>query len=227
MIAADQVPVSDIHWARAVRIIPSRFPPINVFESITDPADLDEVYRVESLTNDRLREQAGDISLVRPEDRVTGPGTTPIMAAFTHPSPSRFTDGTFGIFYASRDQDTAVEETCYRRELFCRDGRLGPIDLEMRVYRCDVTGHFRDLRGLRAARPELYNPTDYAASQRYGANVRVAHEDGICYESVRRNGGECIAAMKPNRISNCVQSAHLMYKWDGTKISAVGDLRAR
>lgn len=227
MTAINQVPISAVQWNRAARIIPSRFPPLDVFKSVTDPADLEEVFRVEGLTNDRLREQAGELHLVHPDDRVAGPGTTPIMAAFTHPSPSRFTNGTFGVFYASRDLDTAIDESCYRREVFCRENRIGPIDLEMRVYRCNVAGDFRDLRGLRAARPELYDPNSYAVSQEFGAQVRTAREDGICYESVRHASGECIAVMKPNRISHCQQSAHLVYKWNGEKISAVGKLRAR
>src|SRR3546814_4091279 len=69
------------------------------------------------MTNDRLRDEAGDLSLVPPEDRVAGPGTTPIMAAFTHLNTegSRFTDGSFGVFYAGLTIETAIAETKHHR----------------------------------------------------------------------------------------------------------------
>lgn len=56
--------------------------------------------------------------LVPPEDRVSGPGTTVIMAAFTHlnPAGSRFSDGTYGVFHSANNIDTAIGETrhlCY------------------------------------------------------------------------------------------------------------------
>ena len=81
-------------WDTAWRIINSAFPPISVFEDTLDPADLDIAFALESLTNDRLRDQAGLIARVTPQDRLCGAGSTPVMAAFTHIGrASRFTDG--------------------------------------------------------------------------------------------------------------------------------------
>jgi len=58
--------------------------------------------------------------LVPIEDRVSGPGTTPIMAAFTHLNPegSRFSDGLFGLYYCSQRLETAWAEVRYHRERF-------------------------------------------------------------------------------------------------------------
>ena len=90
------IPVTATSWSPCYRIIPSRFPPIGLFEKVADPDDLEAVFQIEAMTNDRLRDEVGILALVPPEDRVSGPGTTPIMAAFTHLNPdgSRFTDGT-------------------------------------------------------------------------------------------------------------------------------------
>src|SRR5690606_26256887 len=80
------------------RLIPSHFPPIALFENLLDPRELDAAYALESLTNDRVRDQVGNIALVSPDDRVTGNGTTAIMAAFTHVGiESRFTKGLYGV----------------------------------------------------------------------------------------------------------------------------------
>ena len=83
----DEIQTRIIAWQPCYRIVPSRFPPIGLFEDVAEPADFEAVYEIEAMTNDRLREEVGDIALVALEDRVSGPGTSPIMAAFTHLNP--------------------------------------------------------------------------------------------------------------------------------------------
>src|SRR5437660_11568940 len=87
-------------WRPSHRLVPSRFPPIGLFDRVARPEDLDAVFAVEAMTNDRVRDETGQLALVPPDDRVSGPGTTPIMAAFTHLNPegSRFSDGSFGVY---------------------------------------------------------------------------------------------------------------------------------
>jgi len=116
------IDVARIRWRPSWRIVPSRFPPIQLFERVADPADLEAIAVIESLTNPRLREEIGELGLVPSGDRVSGPGSSVIMAAFTHlnPAGSRFTDGSFGVFYAAADMETAIAETKYHRERFLR-----------------------------------------------------------------------------------------------------------
>src|SRR5690625_2335852 len=101
-------PEKRIRWTRAYRIVPSRFPPVGVFDRIADPEDLDALFELESMTNPRLREEAGALALVPPDRRIGGPGATPVMAAFTHLNPegSRFSDGSYGVFYAAHGVST-------------------------------------------------------------------------------------------------------------------------
>ena len=85
-----------VGWPRAWRIIASRHPPIDLFERLTpDPAIWEALIALEELTNPRVRDEVGDIALVAPEDRVSGPGASYVMASFTHRNPkgSRFSDG--------------------------------------------------------------------------------------------------------------------------------------
>jgi len=51
----------DLSGRRQYRIIPSRFPPIEVFESLADADELEILYAIEGLSNDRLRAAAGDL----------------------------------------------------------------------------------------------------------------------------------------------------------------------
>jgi hypothetical protein len=49
---------------KAHRIIPSYYPPIDLFERIYDtPEELAIAFEIESMTNDRLLDEAGDLQL--------------------------------------------------------------------------------------------------------------------------------------------------------------------
>lgn len=195
---------------------------------MSDPADLEAVFALEALTNPRLRDEAGDIRLVPPHERVSGPGSSIIMAAFTHLNPegSRFSDGSFGVFYAAGDLDTAIAETRYHREGFMRATAQGRMELDMRVYLVDVAAAPHDLRGRRSEYPLVYHDDDYAAGQQLAAKLRRTGSDGIAYDSLRRPGGACLALFRPRLISNCRQERHLCYVWDGARIASVYEKRA-
>jgi len=222
------IPVTQVEWKPSWRIIPSRFPPIQLFERVTDPDDLEAIFVIESLTNPRLRDDVGDIRLVPPEDRVSGPGSSIIMAAFTHLNPvgSRFTDGTYGVFYAANDLATAIAETAYHREVFMRATGEGRMELDMRVYLVDLVAALHDLRGRKAEYPLVYHTDNYAAGQHLAATLRKDGSNGIAYDSVRREGGECVAIFRARLLSSCRQERHLCYVWDGTRISSIYEKRA-
>ena len=221
------IPVTEVRWQPCYRIIPSRFPPIALFEAVADPADLEAVFQIEAMTNDRLREQAGDLALVPPEDRISGPGTSAIMAAFTHLNPegSRFTDGSYGVFYAGLTLATAIAETRHHRARFLAATDEPAQELDMRVYAVDLDASLHDLRGAREALPALYDRDTYAVSQETGGRLRDEGANGIVYESVRDAAGECAAVFRPRLLSNCRQERHLTYVWDGSVITTVYEKR--
>jgi hypothetical protein len=222
------------HAARAVRfspchrIVASRLPTIYLFERVADPADWEALYKLESMTNPRIRNEVGELSLVPVADRVSGPNASVVMAPFTHLSPqgTRFTDGHFGAYYAAESIDTAIAETRFHRENFLRATSQPAIELEMRCYLADVACELHDLRGLRAKLPDVYDPASYQASQKLGRELRNRGSNGIAFESVRRPGGECVAIFRPRLVQNVRQSVHLRYAWDGNSISHVYEMRA-
>lgn len=198
------------------RLIPSAYPPIQIFEHLLDPDELDYAYELEGLTNDRLRDEAGDISLVAPGDRVVGPGTSPIMAAFTHVGvESRFSTGWFGIYYAGLSLETAIAESRHSRSRFLSATNEGPQTLMMRCYRCQINAELVDLR----SDPEVHNPENFAYSQGVGLRLKREGEMGLVYKSVRHAGGECIGALKPTALTPpAIQTQHYQFHWDGQAI---------
>ena len=220
-------PVSAVSWRPCYRIIPSRFPPpVGLYGRVAEAADLDAVFAVENLTNPRLRNEAGDISLVPPADRIAGEGATPIMAAFTflNPEGSRFSDGSYGVYYAGRSLDTALAETRYHRELFLARTQEGPIELDMRCYLAHLSGELHDVRG-RADIAGLYDPDDYTAGQALGRELKGLDAWGVAYDSVRDPGGQCVGVFRPPVLSGCVQGPHFGYLWDGTRIAGIMEKR--
>lgn len=223
--APDEVPVRPVRWNPCWRIVPSRFPPIDLFERIADPADWEALAALESLTNDRVREQIGALHLVPVADRVSGPGASVLMAPFTHPNPSgsRFAELGRGVFYAARALDTAVAETVHHRAAFLHATRQPRIEIDMRVYAVDLDGRLHDIRG--GAWSTLTDPDSYAASQAFARRLHAAGADGIAYDSVRHRGGECAAVFRPRLLSNVRQERHLCYVWDGTRIAQIYEKR--
>ena len=209
---------------QSYRIIPSNYPPIGVFEKCSEPADLDEMFELEGMTNDRLQEEVGDIRLVAPEDRVVGPGSSPIMASFTHiGQSSRFTDGSFGVYYAALDLQTAIIETCFWQAQRLMDTNAPEMRIDMRSYISRTksgVGEFVDLRSDES----VHELNSYANSQLKARELKEANEFGIYYRSVRNDGGECIAALRPRIMSNATQSKHFQYCWDGQQIADVQEI---
>jgi hypothetical protein len=210
------------------RIVASRMPTIHLFERVADPADWDALYKLESMTNPRIRNEIGELSLVPVGDRVSGPNASVVMAPFTHLSPqgTRFTDGHYGAYYAAESLDTAIAETRFHRENFLRATSQPPMELEMRCYLADVACDLHELRGRRAELPDVYDPASYVASQKLGRLLRDAGSNGIAFDSVRRAGGQCVAIFRPRLVQNVRQSVHLRYAWDGNSIASVYELRS-
>lgn len=210
--------VARVRWARAYRIINSRYPPVDVFERVADPADWEALLAIEQLTNPRVREEWGEISLVAAEERVSGPGASWVMGAFTHVGfPSRFSDGSYGVYYAARRLDTSVCETAFHlgRFLTATQEPLGT-ELELRVLvSARVAQRFHDVR---TGHPELHLPDDYAPSQAFAKSLRQGGSNGLVYNSVRHAGAPCLAVLRPKAIPRPQQGAHLRYHFDGKRI---------
>lgn len=213
-------------WTPAYRVIPTRFPAVNLFDRVASPEDFDALYALEALTNDRLRTETGDLDLVPREERRFGPGYGPIMAAFTHLNPqgSRFSDGTYGVFYCARSRETAIAETRYHSALFLAATNEPPLRQQMRLYTVAADGDVVDLRGDSALDPAVLSPDDYAAGQALGRAARAAGAPGIAYPSVRDTGGECLAALRTSIVRACHHAAYLEYNWNGHAIDMVFEL---
>lgn len=228
MIDAAALPLAQTDWKHSYRLIASRYPTVGLYDRIAHPDDLDVVFAIEALTNPRMRDELGQLQLVPPQERVSGAGSTPIMAAFTHLNPegSRFSDGSYGVYYAADDLETAVAEVSHHRALFLSRTHEPPIDIDQRLIVAAVHAPLQDLRGLRERARDVYDPQNYSAGQALGRQLREAGSWGVIYRSVRRAAGVCVGLFRPRALSAARQAAHIALHWDGERITHWYEKRA-
>ncbi len=175
-------------------------------------------------------ETIGNIDLIPEHRRVSGPGSSYLMAPLTHIStdrPSRFSDGTFGVLYLAQAFETALFETMYHHARFMAATREAPgWTSQFRELVMDLDGVLEDCTGLDAADPVLA-PDDYRAGQVLGRELRACGADGLVYPSVRHAGGMCAGLFYPDLVSAPVQGRHLDYHWDGVRVDYFRDAADR
>ncbi len=224
-VDAANISTARVVWPAAVRIIRSLYPPIDLFEDIADPADWPLLISAEMKTNPRLMETVGNLDLVPPDRRVSGPEASWLMAPFTHVStsrPSRFSDGSYGVLYVGRTFETALFETIHHHTRFmAATGEAPGWTSQFREIVLDIDATLHDLFSDDAATIGLRHRDDYAAPQALGRDLRASGSDGVIWPSVRHAGGECAGLFWPDVAANPRQARHLDYHWDGNKVDLV------
>lgn len=229
MLPIGALPLASLDWRPCHRLIASRFPTVGLFDQIADPADLEVVFAIEMLSNPRLRQELGQISLVPPAQRVTGPGATLLMSAFTHLNPegSRFSDGSVGVYYAAASLATAVAEVSHHRARFLARTHEAEINLDLRWIQADLLhSALHDIRRAslggaltNAALDAVYDPEVYGHGQQLGQALRAVGSAALVYDSVRDAQGQCVAVFQPRALANARAAGHLGLHWDGQRIS--------
>ena len=225
MIDCAAIPTSAINWRPATRIIRSRFPPIDLFEDIADPAEWPLLIAAEQKTNPRLMESLGNLDLVPARRRVSGSGASLLMAPFTHVSPdrpSRFSSGAFGVLYVGDRFEVALFETVHHHARFmARTSEPPGWTSRFREIRLDIEATLHDLRGGDSAFADALDQADQTSGRSLGASLRAAGSEGIVYPSRRFPGGDCVGLFFPDCAANPVQARHLDYHWDGKHVDLV------
>lgn len=222
--------VSRIKWDKTYRLINSCYPPCDVWEDvISQSEDWALAYEIEALSNPRVRQEIGDIQLIPPERMIGGVNSWWVISAFTYPNPmgSRFTDGTFGAYYAADNIATAIKEKSFGlTKQFMEATNEAIIDITCRVFLGKIDADLHDIRQDDQWR-DCYLKDDYTYSQRLAITLRDQDSNGIVYQSVRDESGECIAAFWPDVVSIPTQERHIVLHWDGSTVSSYYEIKEK
>ena len=161
-----------------------------------------------------------------PSKRVSGPGSSPVLAAFTHPSPvgSRFAAPGRGAYHAARSLPTAIAEARFHRARFLAATRERSIEVSMRVYVAGVDAMLHDVRGRCVDFPAacVDGLAGYPQSAAFAGRLRDAGSAGIAYDSVRHASGQCVALFRPGAIRlPVIEHAVVRLVWDGDRQAIV------
>ncbi|MEZ5649354.1 MAG: RES family NAD+ phosphorylase [Burkholderiaceae bacterium] len=140
---------------------------------------------------------------------------------FKHWQSSRFSDGSFGVWYGSESVETTVYETVHHwyHGLIADAGfQHEAVIAERKVYLVTCRGALLDLRPASATHADLLHPTDYSFAQTIGSRIHREGHPGLVIQSVRRTGGENAAVFNPAVLSEPRQDCQLTYRLAGDRI---------
>lgn len=140
---------------------------------------------------------------------------------FKHWQTSRFSDGSFGVWYGSESVETTVHESAYHwyRGLLSDAGfEQMAVVAERKVYWVTCSAALLDFRQAAAAQPDLLHPSDYRYCQTVGSRIHREGHPGLLTLSVRRPAGENLAIFNPAVLSNPRHNCQLTYRLEGGQI---------
>lgn len=140
---------------------------------------------------------------------------------FHHWSASRFSDGSFGVWYGCDSARTTVYESAYhwyhgllQDAGFENEAVVG----ERKLYAVTCAAALLDFRAVVAEFADLLHKTDYTLAQSVGARIHREGHPGLLIPSVRHAQGENYVVMNPAVLSKPRLHCQLTYRVDGPRI---------
>lgn len=195
------------------RLIPSRFPPVDVYSGIIASDRLNVLAEIEGLTNPRARlverlRASGEAA----SDATQNWNIAPF--AYLNPEGGRFFPMHRPCSELAGDMQTALAVSVARREAFLSRTEEPPMEFDMRLFKTPIrAGRVVDLRHL---------SVELTQEQRWLVGDSVSEDaDGVVYHAPERPSGTCIALLSPKMKGRTVQATHYRFVWDGQRISKI------
>ena len=145
-----------------------------------------------------------------------------ILWPFRNWQASRFSDGSFGVWYGSAAIETTVHESAYHwyHGLLADAGfEKETVVGERKVYAVDCDAALLDLRPLVVDYPDLIHRRDYRFAQSVGARIHHEGHPGLLLSSVRHREGNNYAVFNPDVLSNPRLICQLTYRLTNDSIT--------
>ena len=126
---------------------------------------------------------------------------------------SRFSDGSFPVFYSSMDKATAEAELKYWFPRYMGPGSRRRTAY-YRIFTCTFKGLEKDLRSATEEWPELLHNSDYTFCNKLGVEAVNIGLDGLVTYSVRNLNGVNLPVFSRKALSNPLPLAFLEMTYD-------------
>lgn len=206
------------------RLINTKYPPIALFDDVADVEDFEILYAIQELTNPRLKDQIGDISLL---DKSEIPfhctrHRSYVIAPFVHISPigGRFNDGYAGALYIADNLETAMKEVKHHQQRYWSN--IKGLAYDRILFRQLIISHQSNpVYRVDDQQLDILNPDNYLAAQQLARNLKTQQVQAIQYPSVRNPGNQCWALLTPKSVCDVIPSALIEMFWTGERIEEV------
>jgi RES domain len=141
---------------------------------------------------------------------------------FKHWQASRFSDGSFGVWYGCDSAETSVYETVYHWfSGLLTDAGFDKefVIAERKLYAVACDAALLDFRPLVARHSALIHKTDYSYPQLVGARLHREGHPGLITASVRYAAGHNYVVLNPGVLSNPRDHCQLTYRLEGDHIA--------
>lgn len=138
-----------------------------------------------------------------------------IQWLFTNWQKSRFSDGSFGIWYGSDAVETTVYETAFHwLRGFLADAGLENESVVSRrqLFTVSCRAGLLDFRPAVKSYPQLLHKSDYSFTQGVGSRIHREGHPGLVNFSVRHSGGLNYALLNPAVLSEPKHYSYLAYQ---------------
>lgn len=197
------------------RLIPSRFPPVSLYERVASEEVWPIVHSVEDLTNPRAQARrllTGAAQIDEASPKLQNWNHAPFT--YLNPEGTWLLSPLFGAMELCDCLQTALAMSVRKRELFLSRTDELPLYLDMRVLCTRVKGRFADLRRL--------DPTlTQTARWQIGEQLLNAGGNGALFSCPVRAAGTCIAIFNGEVLERSVQAEHFRFVWDGQRVKSV------
>jgi len=141
----------------------------------------------------------------KPEDLCDGPfRPKPRLQQAGHRT--RFSDGSFPVFYSALEPETAEAEIRYWFLKYAGKP-TNPRTAYYSRFSCDFDGSIKDLRAMHIDYPNLTHDNDYRFCNSLGAEAVASGLDGLVTPSARRSNGTNLPVFQRRAIRNPVVHA--------------------
>src|SRR5215831_2061642 len=197
------------------RLIPSRFPPVSLYERVAPEEAWPVVHSVEELTNPRAQVRrllTGTAHTDEASPKLQNWNHAPFT--YLNPEGTWLLNPLFGAMELCDCLQTALAMSVRKRELFLSRTNEPPLDLDMRVLCTRVKGTFADLRSLD---PSLTQK----ARWQIGEELLNVGANGGQFRCPFRRAGTCLAIFNGDVLERSVQAEHFRFVWDGQRVRSV------
>jgi hypothetical protein len=200
------------------QLIPSRFPPVDVYERLELPELRAAALELEQHTNPRLAAMKHIETPSKPGDKAAHQFQNWNHAPFVYKNPegSHFLGPAYGVAEMAVDLTAALLFAVQRREEFFGRTNEGAMGQDMRVLCRRVTGTFTDLTALDPA---------LAQAERWKIGQKLYNDGatGVIHRRPAFAEHRFLSVFDGTALGRALQGAHYRFVWDGKTVKSIYD----